>query len=414
MHGSVFPRPSVKDPVTGRRKAVKGSTWTAAYTITENGRRHQRTKGGFARRKDAEAWLADQLARLGKGDRRVLNRPSTMTLADYLTRWLESRRPALKPSTWISYQSIINAWVIPHVGVVQLCEVTPTVLTKLYATLRDQGGAPTPAERRRATIWGEQPTGTPLGSRSVQCAHTLLKMALRDAVDEGKLQVDPTSLIPKRQRPTHRNRRQAGKYFDAAEAARFLEATRSDRLHPLWALLVDTGVRRGEACALRWDDVDWDGTVTIRANRVHAGRQVVEGTTKSDKVRTVHLDARTVAVLRRWHKDQMAERLAVGPSYVESGYVFTNEIGEPIRPGSVSYAFTKASRAADVRHIGVHGLRHTCATLLLAKGVPPHVVQERLGHADIAITLGLYSHVMPKQASDAARLLGDAIYGAGS
>jgi integrase len=418
LKGSVFPRPSVIDPTTGKRKAVRGSTWTYQFTVgsAKDGTRRTISKGGFARRKDADAALADALARYGKGDRRVLNRPSNMPLADYLTGWLASRRPALKPSTLAGYESVLSAWVTPHIGAVRLCEVTPTVLVKLYAHLREHGGKPTPAERRRAAIMGERPAGTPLGSRSVQSVHTILHMALSDAVEQGLLQVTPTTQIPKRQRPTHRNRRQADKHWDADEAARFLVTTTGDRRHPLWALLLDTGCRRGEACALRWTGgVDLDvGLVTIKANRVHAGRRVVEGTTKTDRVRTVDLDPRTVTVLRGWRKAQMAERLAAGAGYVESGYVFTNEVGEPVRPDSLNWAFAKATRAAGVPDIGVHGLRHTSATLLLAAGVQPHVVQERLGHADIAITLGLYSHALPQQHTDAARLLGNAIYGGGT
>lgn len=116
-------------------------------------------------------------------------------------------------------------------------------------------------------------------------------------------------------------------------------------------------------------------------------------------------------MLRSWRKAQMAERLSAGPGYVESGYVFTSEIGEPIRPDSLTYAFAKATRTSRVSDIGVHGLRHTAATLLLAAGMQPHVVQERLGHADISITLGLYRHAVPQQRADAARLLGNAIYG---
>jgi integrase len=418
LKGSVFPRPSVIDPATGKRKAVRGSTWTYQFAVgsAKDGTRRTISKGGFARRKDADAALADALARFGKGDRRVLNRPSNQPLADYLMGWLESRRPALKPSTLAGYEAVVRSWVVPHVGAVRLADVTPTVLTKLYTHLRAQGGRPRPAERKRARIMGERPVGTPLGTRSVQSVHTVFHMALTDAVEAGLLQVNPTTQIPKRQRPTHRNRRQADKHWDADEAARFLAVTTGDRLHPLWALLLDTGCRRGEVCALRWTGgVDLDaGLVTVRANRVHAGRRIVEGTTKTDRVRSVDLDLRTVAVLRRWQTDQRKERLAAGSGWVDSGYVFTNEIGEPIRPDSLTYAFGKACRAASVPDIGVHGLRHTAATLLLAAGVQPHVVQERLGHADISITLGLYSHALPQQRADAARLLGDAIYGAGS
>lgn len=418
MKGSVFPRPSVKDPVTGKRRAIPGrSTWTYQFTIgsAKAGTRRPISKGGFARRKDAEAALADALARYGKGDRRVLNRPSNQPLADYLAGWLKARRPDLKPSTLAGYDSVLTAWVVPHIGAVPLSDVTATVLTKLYGMLREHGGRPTKAARVRAVATGTKPVGTPLGTRSVQSVHTILKMALADAVETGLLVVNPCELIPKRQRPTHRNRRQADKFWDADEAAQFLAVTGDDRLHALWALLLDTGMRRGEACGLRWDpDVDREtGLVTISVNRVHAGRRVVEGPTKTDRVRIVDLGPRTVTILRAWQKRQMAERLAAGSSYVESGYVFTNEIGEPIRPDSITYAFEQAAKRAAVPVLSPHALRHTCATLLLGKGVPPHVVQERLGHADISITLGLYSHVLPKQQADAARLLGDSLYGTG-
>jgi integrase len=417
VKGSVFPRPSTVDPVTGKRRAIPGrSTWSYQFIVgtARAGNRRTISKGGFARRKDADAALADALARYGKGDRRVLNRPSNQPLAAYLAGWLEARRPDLKPSTLAGYESVLSAWVVPHIGAVPLSDVTATVLTKVYGLLREQGGKPTKAARVKAVATGTKPVGTPLGTRSVQSVHTILKMALADAVEAGLLVVNPCDQIPKRTRPTHRNRRQADKFWDTGEAAKFLAATAGDRLHALWALLLDTGMRRGEACGLRWTDIDREtGLVTITVNRVHAGRRVVEGTTKTDRVRTVDLDPRTVTILRGWQKRQMGERLAAGPGYVESGYVFTNEIGEPIRPDSITYAFEQAAKQAGVPVLSPHALRHTCATLLLGKGVPPHVVQERLGHADISITLGLYSHVLPKQQADAARLLGDSLYGTG-
>lgn len=126
--------------------------------------------------------------------------------------------------------------------------------------------------------------------------------------------VKPTDLIPKRQRPRYRSRRQAGKYWDGPQAVRFVAAVRDDRLFPLWSTLLDSDMRRGEVCALRWPDVDLDtGMVTVKANRVHAGPGcVVERTTKSYRVRTFELDPRTVWALKAWHRKLASEKLAAG------------------------------------------------------------------------------------------------------
>jgi integrase len=143
---------------------------------------------------------------------------------------------------------------------------------------------------------------------------------------------------------------------------------------------------------------------------------VVEGTTKSDRVRSFDVDPRTVTALKVWHKRLAAEKLAAGEDWcgdLASGYLFVDEAGEPLRPDSLNTAFKKACKKAGVPRLSPHGLRHTAATLALARGVPPHVVQERLGHADISITLGLYGHVVTGQQADAAKAIGDAIYGAG-
>jgi integrase len=298
---------------------------------------------------------------------------------------------------------------LPHIGDCSLSEITPELLVSLYGRLRERGG------RRTKSC----PEGRPLGTRSVLSAHVMLSMVLSDAVEAGALPNNPVERIPKRQRPKHRNRRQSGKHWDAQQAARFIGAVANDRRFALWSVLLDSGMRRGEVCALRWPHLDLNAdTATVAANRVHAGPgQVVEGTTKTDRVRTIELDQRTVAALTAWHKRLAREKLAVGESWagdLETGYVVVDETGHPIRPDSLNYAFEKACRAARVPVLSPHGLRHTAATLALARGVPPHVVQERLGHSDISITLGLYNHVIPGQQRSAAQAIGDAIYGTGS
>jgi integrase len=100
-----------------------------------------------------------------------------------------------------------------------------------------------------------------------------------------------------------------------------------------------------------------------------------------------------------------------GAAWVDSGYVFTREDGKPLHPESVSTRFERAVKASKLPMIRLHDLRHTSATIALAAGVHPKVVQERLGHADISITLDLYSHVTPGMGAEAASKIGDLLYG---
>jgi integrase len=388
----------------------RGSTWTWQFTVGtyKAGNRRTISKGGYPTKKAASLDLADALARLGKGDKRVLVKASTQTLEQYLTAWLDGRRHTLKPSTIGGYENAARTWVIPHIGVVPLADLDWQVLTGLYDHLRRQGGRPTKAARVKAAATGARPVGRPLSRRTVQLVHVLLRSALAEAVEAGLLQVNPADAIPTKQRPTHRPRKAAGKHWEPAEAARFLQATRFDRWHPLWALGLDTGARRGELLAVRWGDVDLEArTVTISRNRVVVNGEVVEGTPKSDKSRRVDVAGQTVAALRHWRRQQMADTGA-------SEFVFTDELGEPIRPDRVNYLFHQACTAAGVPDIGPHGMRHTAATLALKAGVPLHVVSERLGHADTSITASLYSHVLKDQQADAAERLAAVYYGPGS
>ncbi len=108
----------------------------------------------------------------------------------------------------------------------------------------------------------------------------------------------------------------------------------------------------------------------------------------------------TLEALKRWRKTQVADRLAWGPAWVDSGYVFTQEDGEPLHPQAVAAAFVKASKLAKVPRLRFHDLRHTAASILLRKGIHPKVVAEMLGHSDVSVTLNIYS---PPRARDEGR-----------
>jgi integrase len=379
----------------------RGSTWTAQFTFGtyKAGNRRTMSKGGFGRRKDAQAWLTDQLARYGKGDKGVLVRPSQQTVAEFLADWLEIQRRVRKPSTAGGYANVVRSWVVPHIGHVPLADLDWRVFVKLYDHLRCEGGRPTKAAKVRAAATGAKPVGSPLGTRTIQSVHVLLRSALGHAVERELLQVNPTDRIPKDLRPTHKRELAEDKHWEPDQAARFLDSTRDDRWHALWALGLDTGARRGELLALRWSDIDWDArTVRITRNRVVVNGEVVEGTPKSKRsIRDVDIDM-AVPALRRWQRDQLADT-------GRSEFVFTDEMGGPVRPDRVNHLFRQACKAIGVPNIGPHGMRHTAATLMLGADLPLHVVAHRLGHADTSITASLYAHVLERQRTGAAQAL---------
>jgi integrase len=171
----------------------------------------------------------------------------------------------------------------------------------------------------------------------------------------------------------------------------FLESREGSPLHPLWRLLAVTGMRRGEACGLKWGDLDLDAdpaSLTVRRTRVPVeGGDVIESSTKTGRVRVVDLDGETADILRA-----LRRRGAVVPLDDRDAYVFTDDAGKAIGPNSASYQVRLAVRASGLRAIPLHGLRHTHASILAHNRVPSLMIAQRLGHANPNITRKVYEH----------------------
>lgn len=193
----------------------------------------------------------------------------------------------------------------------------------------------------------------------------------------------------------------------------FLDASREagDRLHGLWVLLATTGMRRGEALGLRWSDLDLDtGRARVVQTIIQIAGAVSVGEPKTGRGRrSVSLDSATVAVLREHRHRMRQERLLVGADFNDVDLVFHQPDGSWLHPEAVSEAFLRRVRRYDLPRITLHGLRHTWATLALERGIHSRVVQERLGHSTIAITLGIYSHVSPILHDEAAQLVANLV-----
>lgn len=341
--------------------------------------RRQQEKGGFRTRKEAEAALAARVSEINRGS---LVLPGRMTVGEYLETWLQAIRADVKPTTFLSYQGHVRKHIIPALGHVLLSALRPEQIKTFYAGLQSEL-SPTTIVRIRST----------------------LRRALNDAVRWERITRNPAfdARPPRPRKPEIRA-------WTAEELKRFLEHEKRSWLYPLWLFLAVTGARRGEALALRWEDLDLENAqATIRRSRVVVGKDVEVSSTKAGRGRTVVLDQETVAVLAAYRKAQLEMKLALGSAYADTGYVFVRPDGAPYHPHSITVAFERAVARTEVPRIRLHDLRHTSATLALQSGVHPKVVQERLGHSSINLTLDIYSHVIPALQAEAAEKIASLI-----
>ena len=337
--------------------------------------------------------LADLIGSVNHG---VYVHKSKQTTAEFSAEWLAAIAPTVRPATLYSYARNLRLHVLPYVGSAPLMAIDAGTLNGLYARLLAEG-------RKNSEGGGLSP-------RSVQYVHTIAHRMLRDAVKWGRLSRNPADAAdPPRSTASGRPGRVT---WTATELASFVERARTDRHWTAYLLLATTGMRRGEALGLRWADLDLiAGRATIRQTVVTVNHEVQLGTPKTAKGRrSVSLDRVTVA-LREHRKTQNAERLLIGSGWRDNDLVFCKVDGTPLHPERFSREFTRRVTRLGLPMIRLHDLRHGWATMALAAGVHPKVVQERLGHSSISITLDTYSHVSPALHGEAAETVAALVFG---
>jgi integrase len=248
-----------------------------------------------------------------------------------------------------------------------------------------------------------------LSPATVNKIHTVLHKALSQAVRWSLIPHNVTDAA-KAPTPTPEEMRP----LSPEEARRLLAAARGDRLEALYVLAVTTGMRRGELLGLKWSDVDLENaTVSVRRTlmRTDNAKRIALGEPKTKKSRrTIRLTPHAAEVFGEHLQRQLRYMEILGDHYSDQGLVLTTERGTPINPSNLRQrSLAPLLRKAELPHIRFHGLRHTCATLLLSKNTHPKFVQELLGHATIAITLDTYSHVMPGMGDQTARAMQDVL-----
>ncbi|MCA1704696.1 MAG: site-specific integrase [Actinobacteria bacterium] len=245
--------------------------------------------------------------------------------------------------------------------------------------------------------------------RAIQYVHATLRAALKHACREELLTRNVAKLVRVEQ-PTKDDESPP---YSVDEAKSFLRVVKDHRLAAMWNCMLLLGLRRSEACGLRWSDVNLDaGTILIArgVHRVNGTLTCLPTKTRRSK-RTVPLPDVCVRALKEYQDAHHHLRMEQGLAWIDTGYLFTTRHGTPIEPRNLTRMFTQVCEKHRLRRIRLHGLRHSCVSLLLALGVHPRVVMEIVGHSAIEMTTNVYGHVNLDVQHVALDLLNDELDG---
>ncbi|MEA5453594.1 tyrosine-type recombinase/integrase [Sinomonas sp. JGH33] len=386
--------PKLKDPRHGSwgYRVSAGTMADPKPGAPGHRKRRYLTGSGFDRKKDAEEALDKALrAYRGQGEKFF----DRTTVSDYMGDWLGrlERDGDHKPSTLRMYRSYAERHIMPDLGEKRLIKVTRNDVAVFIDGLRAKHlmdpklGVP---------VKGPDGKPKPLGAVTIRRVVATLSSALGDAKKRGLIEANPAE---DQELPTAAKKPLT--VWEKHDAARFLDGVAGHRLGALYRLVIFTGLRRGEVCGLKWEDIDLvAGRLTVRRNRVQVGPDVVEGEPKTEKGnRVVMLDPSLVTLLAGWANRQDAERKAWGEAYTETGRVFTYEDGRDLRPEYVSKLLdTVIAGLKPLPRLRFHDLRHQFASILNDLGEDIVTISKLMGHANTAITSDLYTHAFEDKA----------------
>jgi integrase len=350
------------------------------------GKRRQASRTFTGSKGDAEKALRSFITELENGTH--VGR-SSITVTDLVDRWLSAVAVKVRPNTLDCYRGPVGSYVKPALGAIPAAKLTPERLNRFYSDLLSSTG---------------KRSKRPLSRRTVALTHRVVSMAFDWAMTQQIVARNPAKAAspPRPHRPEIHV-----PDSDTTSAILGYLQVHSPWAVPIVAFAVRTGMRRGEIVALQWRDVDLESanpSASVRRSIVflaNGGISVGAPKTESGR-RNVFLDAPTVELLRSRRREVQRMAAQRGTKVKGTDHVFGDLEGHPIRSSSLSRAFRRAAQAVGSPVTAFHSLRHLHATQLLKIGMHPKIVQERLGHGDITVTLNTYSHVEPGLQAKAA------------
>ncbi|MFN7936588.1 MAG: site-specific integrase [Bryobacteraceae bacterium] len=317
--------------------------------------------------------------------------PSQATVGEYLLlQWLPFIATLVAPKTYERYKDIVLNKLIPALGKIKLNELQPLHIQNYYS---------------RELNSGRTNGNGGLSAQTVLHHHRVLRAALRQAVKWQLLHRNPADAVqpPKPERKEMQT-------LDEAQTVRMLEAAAGTRVHIPLLIAVTTGMRRGEFLAIRWSDIDFQaGIIYVRRSVEQTKDGLRFKPTKTRNGRPIVLLPLAAEALRAHRSAQEERKKLLGKAYQDLDLVCCQEDGSIWPPDNFSAAFKSFARRAKLTGVRLHDMRHTHATQMLGHGIHPKIVSERLGHSTIAITMDIYSHVMPTMQSEAAETMNAAL-----
>jgi integrase len=365
----------------------RGKSWAVIVYLGRDGQGKRRYKWyTHPTRREAEAHLGQLLVQAQGG---WVLPPARLRFGEYLEQWLRDYAAgSVSETTCWTYEVVIRRYLKPVLGNIPLIRLTPQAIQRFFTEKLEEG----------------------LSSTSVHKCYRVLREALGHSVRWGLLSRNPAEMVD-----PPRPRRREMRVWDEEQVRLFLaEARRSSPFYALYLTAILTGMRQGELLGLRWEDVDLAlGGASIRQTFYRiGGRQLFKAPKSASSRRTVALPPVLVQELHGLRGQQSEHRRLLGAEYTDHGLVFCQRNGKPLHAHNLIVRdFRRIIERAGLPRIRFHDLRHCHATHLLRQGVHPKVVQERLGHSTPAITLHVYSHVLPGMQDEAARRLAERLLG---
>lgn len=373
---------------TGHLRKRIGTNGAVSYQLTAEGdrdpltsKRERKYKTVKGTKKQAEAELRKMIADLESGS--VIT-ASSMKLSDWMATWLNTYLPNIEQTTRDGYQEKIDNYINPTLGHLPMKAIKPDNIQLWINVLSKRGLSP----------------------KTIRNAYNNLNAALKKAVILRMIPYNPCegTVLPKLQK-------YHAQVYNAATIQQALAAADNMVDYLIVLLGATLGLRRGEMAALQWKDVNFSAsTVSITQNRVHVKNSVVQKAPKSQAGNRVIKIGQDVLTALSDAKTIYDDAVLNIPGFKNLGYILCKENGEPFHPDSITQRWERFIAKHHLPEIRLHDLRHSNATALIAAGVSPKVVQHRLGHANVSITLNTYTHVLPSMDEEAAEKLDNALF----